>query len=259
MKRLIITGILALAGVSILAAQQPAAQAAAQPGLKPKSKAEADAIGAMMNTQDPDAQIKAAEDLLTKFADTQFKELALTIEAIAYRSKPDNMKAQVFGERVLEINPKSIQANLLVAEILTETTQDRDLTRDEKLGNAEKMLNVALEGVKATPKQDAKMSDADWETGKKQILGQIHNDFGMLANQRKKYDVAITEFKEAFAGDAQPAYQARLAYAYQSAGKYAEAIAECDTMLKDANLHPQIKQFVTRIKTGSERAAAQKK
>ena len=38
---------------------------------------------------DPDACIKAAEDLTTKFKDTQFKEIALIFEARAYQMKND--------------------------------------------------------------------------------------------------------------------------------------------------------------------------
>ena len=63
MNRLIVGGILALVtGTSGLMAQK-------QP--TPKSQKEVEALQAMFNAQDPDTRIKAAEDLLTKFADTQ--------------------------------------------------------------------------------------------------------------------------------------------------------------------------------------------
>ena len=77
MKRLILTGILALAtGFAALAAPQtPPAQAApAQPKVpSPKSPAEGQAVMALQSagqSNDPDAMIKAANDLLTKFTDT---------------------------------------------------------------------------------------------------------------------------------------------------------------------------------------------
>jgi len=39
-----------------------------------------------------DATIKAADDLLTKFADTEFKEFALYMEAESYQQKKDPSK-----------------------------------------------------------------------------------------------------------------------------------------------------------------------
>ena len=130
MKRIILTGILAMAaGIACLAGQAQSGKAPAQP--QPKSQAELKAIQAMMQAQDPDSIIKAAEDLLTGFADTQFKDVALEQEAEAYRSKvpPDPIKAQIFAERALEANPANFQANLAVAEIIIQNTPDRALDR----------------------------------------------------------------------------------------------------------------------------------
>src|SRR5512138_2080812 len=99
MKRLILTGILIMAaGISIMAQQQrqappagaagqaaPAAAPAAPTGPMPKSQEEAAALQALISAQnDPDAIIKAADDLIARFADTQFKELIFTMEAEAY-------------------------------------------------------------------------------------------------------------------------------------------------------------------------------
>ena len=94
MKKTILTGILAVAtGCGTLLAQpaqvQPAAPAAPQAGPKVKSKAEADAVQALFSARSagPDAIIKAADDLVSKFADTDFKEIAYTLEATAYEQK----------------------------------------------------------------------------------------------------------------------------------------------------------------------------
>src|SRR5215469_13104435 len=111
MKTTILTGILAAAGCGALMAQpaqvsqsQPA-QAQNQP--KPKSNAEAQAVNAMIQARSsgPDAMIKAADDLVSKFADTEFKELAYTFEAQAYQTKGDAAKAEFFDEEILKINP----------------------------------------------------------------------------------------------------------------------------------------------------------
>src|ERR1035438_10336121 len=111
MKLTILTTTLALVvGVSSLVAQKapPKGSAQAQPaasapkGPAPKSKEELAALQALINARSsPDATIKASEDLLTRFADTDFKHMALFSEASAYESKGAADKAQVYAERTL--------------------------------------------------------------------------------------------------------------------------------------------------------------
>src|SRR5579862_652004 len=130
MKRMILTGTLVLAtGLTNLLAQQGKGQMMV-PGAK--SPGESQAVIALSQAQgNPDATIKAAEDLLTKYSDTTFKEPALLAEADAYKAKGDADKATIYGERALEVNPKSLQANLLLGEILATHTRENDLDKEE--------------------------------------------------------------------------------------------------------------------------------
>jgi tetratricopeptide (TPR) repeat protein len=244
MKKSTLAGLLALsAGAFGLMAQ-----GAKQP--QPKSKEEVAAIQAMFQAQgNPDAVIKAADELLTKFADTEFKEVALYVEAEAYTQKHDNAKAQVFSEQVLALNPKSYQANLLLAELIVGETRENDLDREEKLGKAEKHAKDAIAYVKDAPKPNPQITDDQWNDFKKSVDARAHNSMGLANLTRKKYDAAIAEFKAAAESDPQPAYLVREASALQLAGKNDEAVALCDKILADPSLHPQIKQVATQIKT----------
>jgi tetratricopeptide (TPR) repeat protein len=249
MKRTIFTGILALtAGLSSLMAQQQ----------KPKSAGERKAVMAIQTATsggDPDAIIKAAEDLLSNYADTDYKEYALTMEAKAYQMKRDDDKSQVFAERVLEVNPKAYTMQLLIAEAITPNIKDHDLNRDEEIAKCTKLFTDAIENSKVAVKPNPQVSDADWEQGKKWAAAEAHNGLGMLASiQKNKQDDAIKEFQLAVDNDPdQDAYGTRLANAYLAAGKKAEAIAVCDKLLAKPNLHPQIKQVVTNIKNNASR------
>ena len=268
MKRMILTGTLALAtGLTSLMAQAKKDNAPAQPPqAQPKqgqaqmipgtkSAGESEALMALIQAQgNPDATIKAAEDLLTKYADTTFKESALLAEATAYQQKGDADKAQIYGERVLESSPKNFQAQLMLGEILASHTRENDLDKEEKLTKAEKYLHGAMDSVNTAAKPNPQITDAQWDEGKKFVTAQAHNDLGLVALVRKKFDVAITEFKTAADIDPQPAYQVRLASAYESTGKHAEAIAICDKVLADPQLHPQIKQVATNIKNAATAA-----
>ena len=252
MKRMILTGILALAaGAAGLLAQTPAGPKTPQP----KSKAELEALQAMFGAQgNPDATIKAADDLLTKFADTDFKETALYLEADAYQQKKDPTKAQIFAEKALEVNPKSYQASIMLAEIVVQGTRENDLDKEEKLSKADKYAKDAIDFVKDVPKPNPQVPDAQWEEFKKGIAARGHNTMGLANLTRKKYDSAAAEFKLAAEADPQPAYAVRQASALQAGGKNDEAIAICDKLLADTNLHPMIKQVAQQVRAAAVKA-----
>ncbi len=268
MKKIAFTGILALAaGLSGLMAQQGAApkqsapQEAAPPAQKgpaPKSEGEKAALGAIQtaaSNQDADAIIQACEDLVTKFADTDFKETAYTLEAKAYQMKRDDAHAQVFARKALEINPKAYQMTLLLGETIQAHLGAHDLNHDEKLKEATKAFNDTMEILKTAEKPNPNLPDEQWMTIRKYLDAQAHNGLGMLAMVDSKWDAAIAEFKLAVEEDPeQDAYSTRLASVYQAAGKNQEAIAECDKLLAKPTLHPQIKAVVTKIKMDATNA-----
>ncbi len=277
MKRIIVTGVLLATGVAGLIAQQntpaaapgrgaaPAGAAPAPaPGTPaPKSADEQKAVVALMTAQQSnnmDAVIAAAEDLLTKYADTDYKELALTLEASAYEAKKNNDRAEVIWNRVLQINPRSVQGNVSVAELILKRTGEKDLDRDEKLAEAQKHLDTVLDIAKNGPKPNPQLSDADWAPMAKALSAQAHNDLATMAviragafkdDQKKYYEQAVNEYQLAAQEDPQPAYQAKLASALLSAGRPADALAMCDKVLATPDLHPTIKSFVDKIKAAA--------
>ena len=265
MKSLFLAGlVLVLAGVPALVAQKgkkgeapaaAAAPAAEQPkGPMPKSKGEQDALVAMFNAQGkPDDVIAAAEALLTKYADTDFKDTALFFEATAYRQKNDRDKAQVFAERALMANPKNFQASLMLAELIAQGTRENDLDKEDKLAKADKYGNDTIATLNSAAKPNSQMTDQQWDDAKKDLIAEAHDALGMSALLRKKYDVAIAEFKMSVDGAAhpEPAFQVRLASAYNSAGKYDEAIATADKVMNDAQTPTQIKQVAQSIRAGA--------
>jgi tetratricopeptide (TPR) repeat protein len=257
MKRLILTGILVLAtGFSGLIAKkkdsdtsQQAAQQQQTPGPHVKSQAEAEAVQALGRATDPDATIAAAENLLSKFADTEFKDLALLMEARAYQTKGDSAKAQIFAERCIDANPKNYQGTMMLGELLAAHTGEHDFDRDEKLQKAEKYLNDSIVAVGTATKPNPALPDAEWDNAKKQMVAEAHNGLGLVALDRKNYDAAMKEFETAFTNDPQPAYQVRMASAEVSAGKFDDAIAVCDKIMAQQQLAPQIRQVAQALRS----------
>ena len=165
MKRIVLRGALALA--------------VAVPGLlaqpKPKSKAEFDALQAMYNAPTADARIAACETVLTKFADTEFKAVALYFEAASYDQKRDYEHTVVFGERTIEADPKHYQAMLMLAALIAQHTKEFDLDREEKLAQVEKYAKTALEIIKDVPKPNNAITDDQWTAARHRRSGEARS------------------------------------------------------------------------------------
>jgi tetratricopeptide (TPR) repeat protein len=259
MKRIVLAGALLAAGAVGLLAQPTTAPAPAPKGPAPKSQGELQALQAWQTAAqggDTDAIIKAVDDLLVKFPDTDFKDIVLCTEADAYQRKRDFIKAQIYAEQALAANPKSYQASVMLADILAKHTGEHDLDRDEKLNKAVKYSQQTIELAAAAPKPRPDLADAQWEAIKKGYIGQAQDDIGLAETVRRNWDAAITAFKAAAAADPQPAYRVHLANSLQSAGKFDEAIAICDQVLAEPNLHPQIKAAAQGIKDSCTKAKA---
>jgi tetratricopeptide (TPR) repeat protein len=262
---MIFTGILAIGtGAACLMAQAPppakgasAAQAAGPKGPAPKSKAELEALQALQAAgSDPDKAIAAAEVLITKFADTDFKGIALYIEADAYERKGDFNRMQIFAERVLETDPQDFRASLMLAKHFAIHTRENDLDREEKLGKAEKYANQVIEAMKTLPKPNPGLTDEQWAEAKKDSAAEAYNNIGLANLTRKKYDVAAAAFKSAVETNSrpEPAYMVRLASALQAGGKHDEAILWCDKVTAIPDVHPTIKNLAVQIRAGSVQA-----
>jgi tetratricopeptide (TPR) repeat protein len=264
MKRLILTGILVLAtGFSGLMAQKQQKKKGDDKqeqvtGPQAKSKAEGLAVQALGQAQDPDSIIKAAEELVTKFADTQFKEIAILMEARAYQQKGDPAKAQIYAERALETNPNSYQANMLLGNVLAAHTGEHDFDRDEKLAKAEKCLNSSIAEINTAAKPSSQVSDQDWDATKKQMIAEAHNGLGLVALDKKNYENAVKEFQTAADMDPQPAYLVRLASSQSSAGKYDEAMAVCDKIMADQQAPQQVRQLAQAVRAAAAKNKAAK-
>jgi len=214
----------------------------------------------MFSAQTPDDQIKAAEDLLQKFADTEFKSLALFVEANAYESKNDAEKAIIFAERMLETDKTSYQAGqamTMIAKITALRTREFDLDKEEKLAKAEKMANQSIGVFQAAQKMNPNVPDDQWEQAKKDGIAGAHEALALVALDRKKTDAAAAEFKLALdTSQPDPSTMLRYASLLNTMQKYDDAIAMTDKILAQPQLHPTIKNLATQEKDKATKAKA---
>lgn len=237
----ILTGTL-LAGTPVFAQKQ----------MKPKSQKEATAIQAMLQAQDPDSRIKAADELITKFADTDFKAYALYLEADSYLQKGDNEKAIVFGEQTLEADPKNYQAAVLLAKTYAGTTKVNDLDKEEKLTKAAKYANQALDSLKTAEKPNPQLTDAQWTEVKNDFEGQCYYALGIAAAFHNKMDEANTDFQKVADLDTDPTDLIRAGRALLELKKYDQAVPLFDKAIAAKNANAQIKDIATKDKARAQ-------
>jgi tetratricopeptide (TPR) repeat protein len=206
----------------------PAAWAQKPP--QPKSQKEVEALQAIQKAAGPDAQLKAIDNVLENFADTDYKLMLLQMGMQIAEAKGDFALTVTYGERTLEADPKNIFALSTLALETVAHTREFDLDKEEKLAKAEKYANQAIANAKDAPKMRADITDEQWNSVKKDIVAQSHDALGRMAALRKKYDVAITEFKTALdVGATQDSTtMVRLGDAYLQTGKFDDAIGWFD-------------------------------
>jgi tetratricopeptide (TPR) repeat protein len=230
-------------------------------GQKPKSKNETEAVMAVMKASTPDEKIAAAENLLAKYKDTEFKSYALLQAAQGAQMKGDQVAAIQYGNRAIEADANNFQALLLVSGLLAQSTREFDLDKDEKLGRSTKMASDAIAAVNAAAKPNPSLTDEQWAGIKKDMISQAHDTLGTIAMVQKKYDAAITEFKNSIevAATPEPATSVRLAAAYTNAGKFDDSAALLDKVIADAGANATVKKAAQAEKLRVEKAKAAQK
>jgi tetratricopeptide (TPR) repeat protein len=215
--------VIAMASAVALAQQEPK-----QP--QPKSQKEIEALMAIQNAADPDARIKAAEELLVKFKDTEFKEFALQMETISYQQKNDYEKMLIAGERTLEVNPDNVVVLIALAQAIPQRTREHDLDKEEKLSKAEDFAKRAQKVIPNLTKFNPSIPDEDWANYKKAAMSQSHEALGMAAFVRKNYAAAEAAFKAAaeVSPEPDPTVFYRLGMVYHAQNKHDEAIDALD-------------------------------
>jgi len=212
---------------------------------KAKTQKEADALQAVMAAKTPDDQVKAIENVLTNFADTEFKVALLQVAMQAESQKGDFAQTTFYAERLLEADPKNAFAFITLASETARHTREFDLDKEESLAKADKWAKAGIEAAKNLPKPNPAMTDDQLAGLRKDLQSQGYVAMGMAAALRKKNDDAIANFKQAVEVAATPdsTVWIRLGQAYMDSGKLDDAGAAFDKALNDPSATAQIKEI----------------
>jgi tetratricopeptide (TPR) repeat protein len=217
---------------------------------KVKSQKESQAILAVQMAKTPDERITAIENVLTNFADTEFKPVLLQMAVQTEQEKGDYAQTMFYAERLLKADPKNAFALVTMASETARHTRENDLDKEDQLSKVDKWAKEGIEDAKTTPKARADVSDADWEGFKKDLQSQGYVALGMADALRKNVDGAISNYKESLtvAATPNPATMVRLAQVYMGAGKLGDANFTLDRAINTPNVPANIKSIAENMK-----------
>ena len=220
-------------------AQQPAAQSGTttQPATPParhplqaKTQPEYDAYNAAhAQINDAAAMEKAANDFNTKFPDSELRVLLYRDAMHAYQRDNNGDKMLEMGRAVLKLDPDDPEAMIGVAEVLTERTKDTDLDKEQKLGEASKLAQHALETIDTNISIPAGAAPEQVNAYKGFLRSSAYAIVGTQQYNKEDYKNAEDSFRksiDAYPSQPDPIVVLRLALALDKQNKYPDALKE---------------------------------
>ncbi len=213
--------------------QQPAAgqtpAAVPQGRRQPQAKTQEEFKAYQEAVAKPDAASKeqAASAFMSKYADSELRAFLWLDTMRAYQNSDNADKTVEAGRKVLQADANNPEALVTVATVLAERTRETDLDRDERLSEAVKDANLALEKVSTDlfipPGVPAERADAI----KNVLRAMAHSALGTAEMTKKNLPGAEAHFRKATElNSMQPdaVTYLRLSVVLDQQKKYAEAL-----------------------------------
>jgi len=211
----------------------PAGQAAAPTGKRPpqaKTQPEFDAYKAAAALTDAAALEKAADDFAAKFPDSELRPLLYKAVMVAYQQANNADKMLAMSQKVLTYDPDDPEALLGVSRVLAERTRDTDLDKDQRLAEAKKDAQRALETVE-TDVPTAGVAPEKLAQYKGYVRSEAYEILGTLDYNAKAWASAEDNLKksiDAFPQQPDAVAVFRLSVALDMQNKYPDALKYAD-------------------------------
>lgn len=187
--------------------QQPAQQQAqAQPGAaaqpqgktppQAKSQEEFKAYQEAGSKTDPAEAEAAADAFAAKYKDSEIRTILYHRVMQLYQNTNNADKAIENGRKILAIDPNDPVANVMVATFISERTRDTDLDKDERLAEAQKDANKALETVDTDFAYPPGTPQEQVDAAKAMIKSMAYSALGATETVKENYPAAEKYFEQ---------------------------------------------------------------
>jgi tetratricopeptide (TPR) repeat protein len=237
-----IAAVLVLATWCVAQADKPATQnppagqqaAPAPAGKRPpqaKTQAEFDAYKTASALTDPAAQEKAADDFAAKFPDSELRVILWKAVMHNYQRTGNSDKTVETARKGLAIDGDDPELLVTVAGELAEKTRDTDLDKDQRLDEAMKMAQKALQTVDTDVAIPANTPQEQIDAYKGQLRSFAYSIIGTLEFKKDNFTGAEADLRksiDAFPSQPDPVVVLRLAISLDRQGKYQDALKEAN-------------------------------
>jgi tetratricopeptide (TPR) repeat protein len=215
---------------------QPSSTPAAAPpqGKRPpaaKTTPEYEAYKAAAALTDPAAQEKATLDFATKFPDSELRIVLFKNAMRGYQHAGNSDKIIEMGRKALAIDGDDPEALVTVAGELAEKTRDTDLDKDQRLDEAMKMAQKAVQTVDTDVAIPQGTPQEQVDTYKSQLRSFAFSIIGTLEFKKDNFADAESDLRksiDAYPAGPDPVVVLRLAISLDRQNKYGDALKEAN-------------------------------
>jgi tetratricopeptide (TPR) repeat protein len=197
-----------------------------------KTQPEFDAYqAAIKNANDPAAMDKAADDFAAKFPDSELRVLLYRAAMHAEQGANNAEKMSEMAQKILKIDPDDPEALIGAAEVIAERTRDTDLDKDQRLAEAQKDAQHALQTIDTDAAIPPNTPQEKIDAYKGFLRSSAYSILGTIAFNQKNYEEAEQQFRksiDAYPSQPDPVVVLRLAIALDNQRKYPEALKEAN-------------------------------
>ena len=213
--------------------QQGTAPAQPQARRPPQAKTqpEYDAFQAAIANNDPAALEKAANDFAAKYPDSELRIVLYKTAMRGYQSANNAEKTAEMGRKVLALDADDPEALVMVANVLAERTRDTDLDKDQRLDEAMKMAQHALQTIDTDIAAPPGTPQDKIDAYKALLRSNAYSIIGTLEFNQGKYPAAEADLRksiDAYPQQPDPVVVLRLALTLDKQGRYPDALKEAN-------------------------------
>jgi len=207
----------------------PAPQAKRPP--QAKTTPEYEAYNSAVALTDAAAAEKAADDFATKFPDSELRVMLYKSAMRAYQRAGNSDKIIEMGRKGLALDGDDPELLVTVAGELAEKTHDTDLDKDQRLDEANKMAQKAIQTVDTDISIPPGTPQDQIDAYKGQLRSFAYSIIGTLEFKKDNFPAAETDLRksiDAYPSQPDPVVVLRLAITLDRQGKYPDALKEAN-------------------------------
>ncbi len=223
-----------------------------------KSQEEFKAFQEVAAKPDPASMEQAADAFVKQFPDSELKGPIYQNVMLQYQNANNTDKTIEIGRKVLQYDPENVIALVTVSSVLANRTRESDLDKEERLSEARKNANQAIEIMNGPNGVPANVPPDKVGMYKNTILAMAYGALGQAEFVNNNYPAAEQALRKSTSfTDIQPDPISwfQLTLTLDREGKYADAVQAASKCVEVSNGHP-VNQYCVQERDRVQKLAA---